>query len=448
MSETVSVRVADLLLDQRNARLKDEQTTQPATYLALANLNPKYLLEMAEDIVENGLDPLSLPAVVATGDKRKRYTVLEGNRRVLALQALETPSIVQAELSKSQQKRLNELSARYHKDPLDEIECVLFEDEDSARHWIELRHTGVNEGAGTVGWDSDNQDAYKARHGGQRSLGGQVIDLLKRAGSTADTAKISTSITRLMGTPQVREAVGLRLEKGQLQSDYPAAQVIRVLEHILDDLSSGRVKVGDIYEADQRRDYAKKLPKDTRPDPAKKLKEPVVLDELPTAVPNKNRKKTPKPAHRPRGRNPADETAVVPKNCPISPTNPRLNEIYTELSTIPVDTFPNATSTLMRVFVELTIDHYILQENLIPNENQRRNTKLSEKMKRVAAHLHTTGKMSLEIKRVVDNVADGNGHLKPSVTGMHLYLHNMYAYPKPSELRQTWHEIQPFLERL
>ncbi len=181
MSEKVSVLVADLLLDQRNARLEEEQASQPATCLDLTALNPKYLLTLAEDIIDKGMDPLSLPAVVATRDRRKRYTVLEGNRRVLAVKALETPSIVHPELNAAQQRRLNELSARFHTNPIDEIDCVLFDDEESARHWIELRHTGVNEGAGTVGWDSDNQDAYRARHGGQRSLGGQVIDLMKRA---------------------------------------------------------------------------------------------------------------------------------------------------------------------------------------------------------------------------------------------------------------------------
>lgn len=448
MPETVSVRIADLLLDQRNARLKEEQPSQPATNLALAELNPRYLLNMAEDIVENGMDPLSLPAVVATSDKRKRYTVLEGNRRILAVKALDTPSIVHPVLTASQRKRLNDLSARFHAEPIDETECVLFDDEGSARHWIELRHTGLNDGAGTLGWDSDNQDAYKARHGGQRSLSGQVIDLMNRAASTAQTTGISTSITRLMGTPQVRDAIGLRLEKGHLQAEYPAEQVIRGLEHIVDDLSSGRVKVGDIYEADQRREYARALPASARPDPNKKLAAPVLLDELPTTKTSSKRTRPTKAKTHPKARRPADETSIVPKTSLISPAQPRLNEVYAELSTLAVDSYPNATSVLLRVFVELSVDHYIMREILMPNEHQRRNAKLSDKLKKVADHLHTSGKIQLELKRVVDNVANGNGHLKPSLAGMHLYVHNMYAYPKPSELRQTWNELQPFLEKL
>jgi hypothetical protein len=33
---------------------------------------------------------MALPAVVATADQRKSYRVIEGNRRILALRALET----------------------------------------------------------------------------------------------------------------------------------------------------------------------------------------------------------------------------------------------------------------------------------------------------------------------------------------------------------------------
>ena len=31
--------------------------------------------------------------------------------------------------------------------------CVVFKDRDAAKHWIELEHTGRNEGAGVDPWD-------------------------------------------------------------------------------------------------------------------------------------------------------------------------------------------------------------------------------------------------------------------------------------------------------
>lgn len=127
----------------RAAGSGEEQPSQQAIYLALATQQGRRLIKLAEDIIENGLDPITLPAIVATDDRRRRYRVLEGNRRVLALKALDTPAIVSSAFSSgADQRRLNQLAARYSARPLDPIECVLFDSEDEAQHWIELRHTG------------------------------------------------------------------------------------------------------------------------------------------------------------------------------------------------------------------------------------------------------------------------------------------------------------------
>jgi hypothetical protein len=157
--ETVSVPVSDLLLDVGNARLGEEQPSQQAVYLTLAQQQGRRLVALAKDIVENGLDPTTLPAVVATGDRRRRYVVVEGNRRILALKALETPSIVSGALSPTEQRFLGVLSGRYLDDPIDEVSCVLFESQDGADHWIALRHTGANEGAGLSSGTPTNSTA-------------------------------------------------------------------------------------------------------------------------------------------------------------------------------------------------------------------------------------------------------------------------------------------------
>ena len=96
MPRNEDIVVPDLLLDPENARLGTVQTTQPATALALAAQQGRRLVNLAADIVEAGLDPAQPLTVLATGkgDRRRRYTVLEGNRRVLAIKALETPSLV------------------------------------------------------------------------------------------------------------------------------------------------------------------------------------------------------------------------------------------------------------------------------------------------------------------------------------------------------------------
>jgi hypothetical protein len=148
LPETVEVPLADLLLDPGNARLGEGLTSQPDTALALARQQGDNIVRMAQDIVANGVDPTNFPAIVATDDQKKKYIVREGNRRILALKALETPALITSVLSKPNQKKLIKLSDQYMDDAYDLVLCVLFAGDEREQelldHWIELRHTGQN----------------------------------------------------------------------------------------------------------------------------------------------------------------------------------------------------------------------------------------------------------------------------------------------------------------
>lgn len=124
MPDLVDVPIAELIVDARNARLKVEQSNEQAALLAIATQQGKRLLALASDIIDNGLDPLSMPAIVPTDDQRKRYIVIEGNRRVAALRALDTPSLVAPALDAPGRKRLNSLSMRFAKNPIDTLNAL------------------------------------------------------------------------------------------------------------------------------------------------------------------------------------------------------------------------------------------------------------------------------------------------------------------------------------
>jgi hypothetical protein len=147
MFEYVQIPLADLLPDDGNPRLVDTAASQQETALALARQQGDNLVRLAADIVENGLDPTTIPAVVATADRRKRYRVVEGNRRILVLRALETPALVSAVQSQRSARKLTQLAARYVQNPIAQVPCVFFESMDDAEHWVELRHTGMNQGS-------------------------------------------------------------------------------------------------------------------------------------------------------------------------------------------------------------------------------------------------------------------------------------------------------------
>lgn len=291
MAYTVKqIAISNLLLDQSNPRLRDEQPSQQATQLALASLVGEQLVNIAEDIVENGLDPTALPAVVPDSSNKRRFRVLEGNRRLLAIKALDTPGIIDSALTPARRKRFSDVARVYAENPISVISCVVFDSAEEAWYWIELRHTGENGGVGLVRWGSDEQDRFRSRHGrsAARKPAGQILDFVDSVDIPHEGAnsKILSNLQRFISTPRVREELGIEIERGVVYSHYPADQVYKGLRKAVSDLRSNQIKVGQIYYEKDRLDYIGEFTAAELPDPATRLSVRVALTALsPNSVP-------------------------------------------------------------------------------------------------------------------------------------------------------------------
>lgn len=92
MSETLPISVSSLLIDIKNPRLPKPNLGQREAQQESAQTQQRKLLALAKDIVTYGLNLSELPIVMELkDDSLKRYVVLEGNRRLVALRALENP---------------------------------------------------------------------------------------------------------------------------------------------------------------------------------------------------------------------------------------------------------------------------------------------------------------------------------------------------------------------
>jgi hypothetical protein len=420
--------------------------------LGIAEQQQNRLVRLAQDIVENGLDPTALPAVVATGDRRKRYKVIEGNRRVLALKALETPSLVLPALTKVDGRKLAALSSKFADNPFEEITCALFKTEQEAQHWIVLRHTGQNEGRGLVDWGSDEKDRFTARHGSGagRSPAGQVIEFVEKHGSLSAEAqaspqKIITTLQRLLTSPEARRALGIEVQRGEVTALYPTEEVARSLTKVVEDMKTGKVTVPDLYRAEDRQAYAEALPRAVRPKKSLLLGAPVLLADL-TANVKTPRKATP-PAAR-KGKKAPTRTTVIPQASRLNVTPPRINSVYVELTQLSAEEYPNACSVLLRVFIELSVDHYIEDDSLM-SESDMRNKPLAKRLKVVSEDLASKSHISAKLKVAVNQIADGGSSvLAPSLTVFNQYVHNQFVYPKARDLYVAWDELAPFLDKL
>jgi hypothetical protein len=450
MADIVRIPIADLLLDTANPRLPGEHTTQQEAALNLAKQQGDNIVRLAKDIVEHGMDPTSLPAVVATDDQRKSYRVIEGNRRILAVRALETPSLISPVLSAGAVKRLNELSAKYAQNAQTSIECALFDSEEDAQHWIILRHTGANEGVGLVGWGSEEQDRFKERHAGVRRPAGQILDFVEKQGDLSEAAqqskqKVLTTLDRLIKTPYAREKLGVEVVDGQVVSLHPADKVAAGLTKVVEDLKTGVVGVPDLYKVNDRVRYIDGLPTTALPKKSTKVDNPIVLADV---AAGKSKPRTVPKTRKPKGKREAPRTTVIPKATALNVGQPRINKIYNELLGLSAEQYPNACSVLLRVFIELSVDHVIESRNLM-TDDQMRNAPLAKRLKKVAGQLAKDGKIPSKLKQAVERVADGSHSiLGASVPTFNQYVHNEYVYPRPAELYTTWDELAPFMKKV
>ena len=444
MSTTEDILVADLQLDLYNPRqLSDNCRDQTEALHSITRRQGNKIRRIAQDILDEGMNPSVLPIVVPTEDDTDQYVVLDGNRRLAALKLLENPSLLPDDTANSMRNAFENMSATYLEDPIEIITCSVFDDRAYATHWVELAHIGEAGGAGTVRWGSDEKSKYSQDILGlPPSQSKQALDLLERIGSITSEHRITapTTLGRILSNPTCRAAMGLDLENGQLIAVGEIEGVAKALLYVVQAIHSGTIHVSDVYTAEQREAFGQNLPSEIavtstadEPTPLKDIQAPTAEPQAQSTPESSNQQTQPKP-----------RTMMIPKHCTLNIPPPRIRAIERELRRLNLNTAPNAIGVLLRVFVELSLDNYILKANLQVSSRP----KLREKLLKVVQELVAQKAINTNQAAPVRRAAQKDSFLNPSVDLQHAWVHNEHVTPVGSELRSHWDDLQPFVEAI
>lgn len=151
-----------------------------------------------------------------------------------------------------------------------------------------------------------------------------------------------------------------------------------------------------------------------------------------------------------KNRKTRDRGALVPKSLNLHISNPKINKIFEELKHVQVKTCPNASSVLLRVFLELSVDAYLEKFDLVRNNAITAcssGESLQGKVGKVLNHMTQLGTMSNDLsKGIRSEINDKNSVL--SIESLNAYVHNEFFYPKADNLITGWDNIESFFIQL
>jgi len=448
MQREKEIPVTDLQLDPANYRT-GKQSDQRQAISALIEEQKIKLVHLAEDIIANGLSPIESIMVVPVPGEKHRYTVIEGNRRIAAIKLLFQPDLAEGTTWHNAFKRLHkQMPGQVPK----KIICRIGQSKEETFLWIERRHDTGLKGAGLEPWSTIA--LYRAHAAQGKST--PAIDVLEfvlahgQLDSDVEERVRSqdfpiTNLERLLRSAYVGKQLELDRGERYLTSTANKKWVLAILREFVttvarEEYRGKKFSVHEIYTAAQQKQFFSSL-LSKQPKPRKSARRWAISAE--TALPAYERSRISQ-RQRKLQRQTAERTKLIPKGCNVHPPSGRANDIYHELRRLPVEDYRNAVAILLRVFLEFSVEEYI-GRRAVPGVTS--DDKLSRKLQVVAQHMETNGIMDRKALYGVRKAASDPNSLFSTVT-LNAYVHNVNFYPSAGELKTSWDNLEPFIERL
>lgn len=439
--------MASLLLDETNPRFSEPATSQRDALNKLLADAPHKIVNLAEDISnESSVNPTELPVCVVEDGA---LVVIEGNRRLAALKLLRNPDLADDDVHSSSFRAI----AKGGQGP-ESLFCYTSPDREAARHWLELRHTGENDGLGVVEWQAWQSNNFRRRRGSQADratifCSAVAADFPDEAELLADIATVRrerlTTLGRLVADPEVRSNFGFNFVDDGIEFYFEREHIFAGMQQIFGDLA-GDVGVSQIKSKEQRATYIKKAAEaQALPPRGERRLEPrspgtngenTAPDQSAdppggTALPHTRRKM-------PREEN------VIFKGLKLRHVDLRTSKVLTQAQGVDIATAPAVAAVMLRVVLELTVTEVVLKFGLGKDEISLKK-KIAAVLRRLDPNIENPVKReaSLATPWIRSQSEDGG----VAVQAMHAYVHNVMTNPTVGEVRELSRTFRPLLEQ-
>ncbi|MFG1705648.1 hypothetical protein ACFLIM_20875 [Nonomuraea sp. M3C6] len=496
--------VDDLHLDPRNVRLELPVTAAEPDIMADLFTNEK-AFDLAQNIVRAGFFTHEMPVVVR---RDRLLVVVEGNRRVAALKAIQNPYLApgyQARLAKLAQELDPEQRAR-----LRTIRVKCAPNEDDANQLVAALHTGHQR----VAWTPNRQSAFfqalidAGKTAEQLIAEYPTIDVRKfivRSGILNLFRNVTyknltlkdyvsrrnfpiSTLARLYENPDFLAIVQINIEasKARVTLKGPKRRFALLAEKIIGDIATKYIDTQKLNstKSDFYRSYLNELRDlvDTS-ERSETADDESVSDPTGSTSGTSPRTKTGRPSSQtgstttakpaqasgegtttssakdPEGE--AEKTGEAKK-----PSTPRkaylsmsglevpsgfpyaIHMTFKELSEVNIQRFPNATLDLIRTFLEKCIKAYAesINEEIKKTSNDGKGfVYLSQCLDWLEEHVKTTKRTAFI--QVINKVKSGRlGGYVPSMDHLNAVNHNHHIFATADEVRDCWNTIHGLLK--
>lgn len=261
-----TIEIEDLYVNPDNYRYVEEVQDEVCAIIAMFNVNvgdsKKEMINLANDIIIDGLNPFEMP-IVCYDEEVGKYIVYDGNRRITCLKLM-TQYNGNIDIQKEIPSVAEIYKLKYNGDH--SIQCVVYEEADDAIHFLNKIHNDINNGIGRKQWDSQAKMKANAAYG-NKTKSYAIVEFLKQNPNTSSELldKIKSNrwiskLERVVSFSLFRDTYNIKFDNNSNMSYSDTEnQVLKMLSKLVDDIITNTATGNFRFKSDFQ-GYVDKLP--------------------------------------------------------------------------------------------------------------------------------------------------------------------------------------------